>query len=208
MHRLSTFISYFFHPIFLNFYVVVLFLFVHPYTASKMQGNARILHVIILFVNMVFLPLILLLFLKWRKLISSYQIPIRGERGLLYLMLGVLFGITTYQMNNQDFSYVLVGFIASMSVGLLVLYVINLKTKISMHAVSAGSAVGSFAYLVFFEQTQSLVCFLIIFLLIAGLIGSARLYLKAHNSSQVWLGYLVGFSITISILWIITHVLN
>jgi uncharacterized protein (DUF2062 family) len=123
-------------------------------------------------------------------------------------MLGVLFGITTYQMNNQDFSYVLVGFIASMSVGLLVLYVINLKTKISMHAVSAGSAVGSFAYLVFFEQTQSLVCFLIIFLLIAGLIGSARLYLKAHNSSQVWLGYLVGFSITISILWIITHVLN
>lgn len=208
MHRFFTFLSYLFHPVFFNFGLVVLFLFVHPYTASKMHGSARLLHIVILFVNLVLLPLLLMLFLKKRQLISSYQVPIQKERGVLFIMLGILFGITTYQMYGQDFSYMLIGLIASISVGLLVLYLVNLRIKVSMHAVSASSAVAALSYMVFFEGTQNVFYILIIFIVLAGLIGSARLYLKAHNPSQIWLGYLVGFFITTSTLWIITHVLN
>jgi len=173
-----------------------------------MHGNARFLHIVILFVNMVLLPLLLILFLKKRKLISSFQIPIQQERGVLFLMLGTLFGITTYQMYNQEFSYLLVGFLASVSLGLFVLYFINILIKISMHTVSAGSVIGSFSYLVFVEGIQTLFYLLIIIILLAGLIGSARLYLKAYNPSQIGLGYLIGFLITTSTLWTITHVLN
>ena len=100
MYRFFSFLSYLFHPVFVNFGIVVLFLFVHPYTASKMHGNARLLHMVILFVNLVLLPLLLMLFLKKRKLISSYQVPIQKERGVLYIMLGILFGITTYQIRK------------------------------------------------------------------------------------------------------------
>lgn len=207
MRLFSRAISLVFHPVFLNFYVVVLFLFVHPYTASKMNMNARLLHMAILIVNMVILPLLLMLFLEKRKIITSLQLPLREERGMVFLMLFVLFGITAYQMFEQEFSYLLVSYLAAISLGLLILYFINLKTKISMHAVAASSVVGAFVYLMFFESNNNYLYYLCFFILLSGLIGSARLYLKAHSPRQIWLGYTTGFLITITVLWTITQVL-
>lgn len=206
MQKVSHFISYAFHPVFYNFYMVCIAMFLHPYTSSRMPSESKYLYLSVLLINLVILPLILLWFLKKRGLISSFQMPFRKERGKVFWMLGIVFMITAYQMNQSEFSYFLVHYIASIALGLLILFVINLKIKVSMHAVSSASGTALFAYMVLIEQNRELFPVLLGLILMAGIIGSARLYLNAHRPKEIWVGYLTGFTITFTCLWILTLV--
>lgn len=208
MRKISQFISYTFHPVFFNFYMVCLLLYMHPYTASRMMYQARFLYLAVLFINLVVLPLLLLLFLKKRGLVSSFQMPEQKQRGKVYWMLGIVFLITAFQMNSNEFSYFLVHYIASIGIGLLMLFLINLKIKVSMHAVSAAAGIALFAFMVIMEQNRGMFPYLLLIILIGGIIGSARLYLNAHKPTEIWVGYLTGFTITFITLWKITLVLS
>jgi len=72
------------------------------------------------------------------------------------------------------------------------LVVTSVFSKISLHTIGMG---GLFAIALFSVNIAvkdvSLILFLTIF--IAGLVGTARMYLDAHNLKEVYNGYLVGF---------------
>jgi membrane-associated phospholipid phosphatase len=72
---------------------------------------------------------------------------------------------------------------------------INLKTKISLHAGGVGMLVG---YIVAYSLNQSflLVWPMILAILVAGLVIMARLYLNKHTPKQVYLGFGLGSLIT------------
>ncbi|MEZ4980203.1 MAG: hypothetical protein R2769_01165 [Saprospiraceae bacterium] len=44
---------------------------------------------------------------------------------------------------------------------------------------------------------------LLMVILFAGLVGSARLYLKAHSPGELWGGYLVGIGTQLVAFWIV-----
>lgn len=76
----------------------------------------------------------------------------------------------------------------------IALIMISLKWKISAHSAAMGGLVGGFFGLSFRLQETPLLI-LISLILIAGMVGSARLILSKHTSWQIYAGYLLGFLI-------------
>lgn len=76
----------------------------------------------------------------------------------------------------------------------IALIVISLRWKISAHSAAIGSLVGGFFGLSFrLQQNSELI--LIALILIAGMVGTARLILGKHTNSQIYAGFLLGFLI-------------
>lgn len=78
---------------------------------------------------------------------------------------------------------------------LLLLAIITRFWKISLHMAGIGG-------LVALALSLSLVSWLFpLFILFAGILGSSRLYLKAHNLMQISAGFLLGFGFIFFFLW-------
>jgi membrane-associated phospholipid phosphatase len=60
-----------------------------------------------------------------------------------------------------------------------------------MHT-SAWGSVFTFAIIAASMNMQNAFFLMIASILIGGLVGSARLYLQAHNIRQIWIGYILG----------------
>ena len=76
----------------------------------------------------------------------------------------------------------------------IVCAIINVWWKISTHTAAIGGVAG--ALLVFAEIFSfNPVCWLCLTLIVAGLLGSARMFLRQHTLAQVCVGFLVGFLI-------------
>lgn len=74
----------------------------------------------------------------------------------------------------------------------IALLVISLKWKISAHSAAIGGLVGVFFGLSFRLQ-ENPILILALLVLVAGMVGTARLILGKHTSSQVYTGFLLGF---------------
>ena len=76
----------------------------------------------------------------------------------------------------------------------LVATVITFFWRISLHTIGMGGIVGFFVEMIISHSFhQSMMVVFMITVILAGLVGSARLYLGAHTSAQVYAGYAVGF---------------
>ena len=74
----------------------------------------------------------------------------------------------------------------------IALLVISLKWKISAHSAAIGGLLGGFFGLSF-RLHENPMLILILLVLIAGMIGSARLILGKHTRAQIYAGFLLGF---------------
>lgn len=76
----------------------------------------------------------------------------------------------------------------------IALIVVSLKWKISAHSAAIGALLGGIIALSFRLQNNP-VLILSLLILVAGLVGTSRLVLLKHTSSQVYAGFLLGFLI-------------
>jgi membrane-associated phospholipid phosphatase len=86
--------------------------------------------------------------------------------------------------------------IASILIQVLLL-IISLQWKISAHAASIGGLLGGFIALSIRLQ-ENPVIILTLLILIAGIVGTARLMLGKHTNAQVYAGFLLGFVIMLA----------
>ena len=75
--------------------------------------------------------------------------------------------------------------------GIIVLFMINIFTKISMHTAAAGGIIGNIIVLMIISPVNMEKPFFVS-LILAGIIGSARMIIGAHQRGDVWLGYIIG----------------
>ena len=77
---------------------------------------------------------------------------------------------------------------------ILACFTVNLFWKISLHLAAIGGVVGMQLY-VTLRGYGDMTSILLIFILLAGLLGTARLYLWHHNVWQVLAGFVVGIGV-------------
>lgn len=87
---------------------------------------------------------------------------------------------------------------------MLLTAIINMKFKISAHAVGIGGLIGSLMMVSYVLKYNAVPEIAILFLL-AGVIATCRLYLEAHKPSQIYWGFALGF---ISQIAVFTFFLN
>lgn len=172
--------------------IAFLILFSLPaYFALILPLKARMMIFSVVFINTAILPFFSLILLKRLGLITSFGLEKREER-LYPLMLGtILVYLTYFLFRRLSLPGVYSVFLFGTSLIALVTLVITWRYAISIHMIAIGGVTGMLLGI----QTLGfapVLPWLAISILVAGIMGSARLFLKAHDAPQVYLGFLLG----------------
>lgn len=142
----------------------------------------------------VVIPMLIIVLLKKLGYVGDLGLNGRKERPIPYVIITVCYLATAWFMASKGAPAWLSFFFAGGALASLVNLVINFWWKISAHA--AGIA-GIVALLIRIQKDGSpepeLFFWLILSLVLTGLLGSARVWLRRHTVWQVLAGYAVGF---------------
>ena len=207
MHSAARLISYIFHPLILVYVLVLITYWMDKFGYYITDTHAVGAMLIMDFFLLVMFPILIVAMLVGLKMISGFQMVKREDRiGPLLITMAfyIWFFINTKDNPSYPDSLRFVALGAALSVGLA--FFINNFSKISLHAIGASSFCIALI-LLFFRLNQPFVdidlyfiggyrlsAIFVIFLslVIAGAVGSSRLYLKAHEPQEVYGGYIVG----------------
>jgi len=196
MKVIANFFSYLFHPLFVPIYMLIILFSIPFFGVQRLTDIFKLIIISLLFINTILLPIITFFFLKRQGSIQSFQMKTAIERTIPYFILSALYAVTTtmlFRTKYIDPSVVLVPLSAAASI--LAIIPINKYFKISAHMTAIGSAI-AYLFLLHFYTEANLIMLIIFAILTAGIIASSRLYLKAHNTQEIYSGFFVGLIIT------------
>lgn len=204
MEKLATLISWLFLPLFTPIYGLILVLYL-PVQSTFFDANAslyllhptlKILFILLFSVFIVLAPGLSLVVMKRNKTISSLELGERKERfgpiGLMTFYCMILFLFLHFQGKDAFIPPILKGVVLGGAMASLIAYFITKKIKISLHSIGMGSLFG-FIYMFSLPLERAPVLILVAILILSGIVGSARLYLKAHTLKEIGLGFALGF---------------
>lgn len=187
------YISTILHPIVIPTIGVMLYFLLIP---SNLVSKQKLMVLSLVFIVTYLIPLLIIVLFKKLKIIKNYKTESIKERKLpvaLMVFLYYLLGSTISNLTNlKDLGLL---FYAT-SLALFIVYVLFFfKIKASVHLLSLGIFLGFFMVLTnIYAKPFTLV--IIILFLIAGILASARLKLKAHNPKEIYIGFFVGLGAT------------
>lgn len=186
-------LSYVFHPGIMPTLGLFLLLQGDTYLKYSIGTTTKNFLYLIIFLNTYLFPAIIVLIMRYRNTISSLDLSDRKER-IIPLAIASFFYLLTYLLIKKlTLPGVLADIFFGLALSVFVVFFITLKYKISAHMTGAGGLIGAFVgfEILFGAQLSPWVVFLVI---IWGLIGSARLKLKAHSNGQIVAGSVLGFA--------------
>lgn len=201
---LSTLVSYILHPVFLPTAMAAAICWLNLSGFAGISSAEKWKWIGITSYLTIFFPLVTLL-LIWRlKFVESIFLKTQKDR-IIPLIAIMVYYFWVYQVFKRQFHAPLilnVMFLGSFW-GIILLFIGNIFFKISMHTTAAGGMIGLMLILMFTGQINFLIPFLIT-LLIAGMIGTARMVLNAHSPLEIWLGYAAGLIAQLGAYWFLT----
>ncbi len=189
--KFHKFISVILHPIVIPTIGVLLFLSITP---NEIRKERQYLLISIVFFSTYIVPLISLIILKTLGFIRSFQVESINERKIpLFLMLLIFYILGRNLIQISDFKELGMLFYGT-NVSLAIIYLLfSFQIKSSLHIMSLSSALGFF--LLFGNvYSISILPIAIIIILLIGVLASSRLYLKAHNQKEIYLGFFIGLA--------------
>ena len=191
---LANMISVVFHPLMMPLYGILI-IFSAPTLFGFIPLTVKKLLFLIVFIDNLCLPLSLMAYLHYRKLIKSYVIDNREERVLPLVLTTFFYFVTVYIFIRYRIPVFIKSFMLAAAIISTVVMIINFWFMISIHAAGAGALLALVLVLSFRMQTP-LTWFLIPVILIAGAVISSRLFLNSHTPREAWSGFLLGFGVT------------
>jgi len=188
--KFSKIISYLLHPILMP--IIVLYIGINnvDYFYLIFHNYSNTLYIIILTFTMV-LPLIsAILFVKSGRVESLEMRKKEERRGPLFVS-ALIMGIGFFKFYLiSKLSFHLSAIYISSIILLIFAFLITIRWKISLHMLGIGGATGTFIALNYIFG--GIYYLILLFLALSGLLAFARLDQKAHNASQVYVGFVLG----------------
>ena len=141
--------------------------------------------------------------------INGFSPEVLGERKRRFMPF--LLTITSYvfclvMMHRLNIPWYMTGSILAALIMMVICIVVNLKWKLSEHMAGVGAIVGglvSFSALFGYNP----VWWLCLFILIAGVLGTARIILQHHTLGEVLVGFAVGLICSLLVLHPLSNIL-
>lgn len=204
-------ISVLFHPLMMLTYMLILLMLANPYlfgvsSIGEQQSVELILRV---FFSTFLIPAIAVAMMRFLGFVQSMELPEKEERIGPYIVTSIFYlWLFRNFLGNSVIPTAYTSFVLGATISLFIAFFINIFSKISAHTVGMGGLIGMvvITMLLFsygaFEVTLPLVGtfsltmagVLIVVIILAGLVGTARLLLQAHDPLDLYGGYLVGFA--------------
>lgn len=195
-------ISYIFHPIIFPIIASLLYFIILPSHITK-QSEYSILTIV--FLSTYLVPILFLLFLKRFKMISNFHLHTIEERKFPILFMFVLFILLGKTLIATGIVNLLAYSFFGCALALLLIYIgFFAKLKTSLHALSISGLIG-FICILSFEYKLNLLVLIGILFLLFGVISISRLKLDAHNNSEIYFGFLIGFISQLAAYSFLTH---
>jgi hypothetical protein len=150
-----------------------------------------------LFINIgytsTFFPLFSILLMKKLGFISSYHMPSARERTGPLMATMIFYFWVSHVFNSMPgvVPFALKVLLLGNLWGIILLFMANIFTKVSMHTAAAGGMIGIIIVLMIISPAN-MTAPLFIAIILAGVIGTARMILGAHQRGDIWLGYIIG----------------
>jgi membrane-associated phospholipid phosphatase len=193
MKKTAHLLSIVFHPLLLPTIVFFLLAYQYPYFNTPHNATYFTEITILIFVSTFLFPsLAIYVLYKWR-VITDLVLSNKKERPYPMLITGlmyVFFANIIFVKIGLDQLFIDVMYF----IGCLILFaaILTYFWKISAHALGVGGVTGFLIYLNTQIIDQKLLISLLITLIISGAVLSARLLLKAHTQTQVYVGFAIG----------------
>jgi len=187
----SKFFSFVFHPLLLPSYAFLFINYSYPYLLAGLKPDDKVKIFATLFINTFIFPVITIGIMRKLNFISSFHLRDREERVVPIIAISIFYFWTFMVIKNLDIGTFFSAIILGASLSVFMTFFFNLFFKISIHSVGAGNFV-AVAILLAFNSRFNLELPLILSVIIAGILGSSRLFLKEHKPIEVYFGYAVG----------------
>lgn len=191
-------ISYVFHPVFVPLYVVWFMVYKHPYLFTGFSDVQKFRTVMMAVVSFTFFPLVTVFLLKGLKFIETIYLHTQKDRVIPFLACMIWYFWIWYVWNNfgqtrdvVDMPREAVQFALATFISTIIGLMVNIKIKVSLHAISMGIMI-AFMILLAFKQDLNFSIYLSIALFIAGLVCTARFIVSDHTAQEVYGGLAVG----------------
>ncbi len=208
-------ISFFGHPLFILSYMLLLMLALNPFEfgVRDLTEQRAMLLFISVFSTTFLIPGVGVAMMKPLGLIKSLDMEDKQERTGPYIVTGVFYlWLFKNLYSGIAIPKIYIAFVLGATLGLFFAFFVNIFTKISAHATGMGGLVTMVLITVFTWPDHSLqigslhlslVAVVGITVLVAGIVGSARLALNAHTPSDLFRGYVAGVSGVLIANWLI-----
>ena len=190
--QFAQFLSVIMHPVLMPTYALLLIFRQSTYFSYSVSPEAKLAIFSIIILNTFLLPAILSYILVKRGWIKSLEMQKREERMAPFITNFVLMLLASFMIYKLKLPRVFFLLTLGASVAIAIAVIINIKWKISIHMIGIGGLIGTFFGLSSFLLVD-LRMSIIGFLMIAGLLGAARLTLGAHSPAQIYAGFFAGF---------------
>jgi len=197
---IALFLSVLFHPLLMATYGCALLFFGIQNTVydflTPYENKWRI--TILVFAFSFVLPIINIFILYKLKRIPSFVLSNQNDRTYPYVLTALFYFGLFYLLSDINIWPSIKFFIIGAGLAIALTAIINLKYKISAHMVGLGGLLGvliAVSNIIRFDMTV----YYIVVILIAGIVGSARLVLKEHQPSQIYSGFILGLLVQLSL---------
>ncbi len=200
MKLFSQFISSVFQPLLMPIYsVALLFIYTHFKFIYANQFYALFIPTV-LFTFLI--PGVLIYMMLRVGIISDLSLLKRRDRFAPYTVTMLSFGFLIYYFYNLGLPMWFLMMLVAPILTMIIATVITVWWKISAHMFGVSSLIGGVMSISYFiEKSNPYFLFMFLFL-IAGMIGVSRLILRRHTPNQVYAGFLLGFIVSFTCIWI------
>lgn len=190
---IATFISWVLVPLFMPVYGVLLIFNLSIFQFTPLA--AKWLLTGIVFGFNVIVPMILILLLKRMGMVTDIGLNKREERPIPYIITFVCMGGTAAFFGYKGAPLWVAMFFAGGALASVINLIINTKWKVSAHSAGIAGIVALLVRILTQEyHSPKTMVWLIVWVLLAGLLGSTRVWQRRHTLAQVLAGYAIGFS--------------
>lgn len=192
-------ISTVFHPVFVNLAGLLYLLFLSPYLSLTLSPRAQLFYALFIFISAGVVPIVVVLGLKLFGKVQSVLLDVQEERNIPYLITAAIYLFDFYFFSRVHTPSMIRAYLLACACIVVAVVLINHFYKISVH----GAALGSLAGILMSHGTESWLDIrlaLAVVIIVSGITLSARLFLYAHQLSQVIWGWLLGFAIMLLVL--------
>lgn len=209
MKALASIFSFVFHPLFILTYMVLVLLWTNPFSFGWRHVAEADTLLIIIVMTSIMLPAVAILLMKLLGWVEGWKLETRHERIGPYIASGIMYLTLYLHISRAETFPVSLRVVALGSlIALWTCFFINNFIKVSLHAAGVGGLVAMVALTkITFGYSQAQIgipgginlvmpldYILYAVIMVAGIVCTSRMILKAHNLKEVYLGFGVGFA--------------
>mgnify|MGYP000642076656 CR=1 FL=1 len=192
-HTIAKIISVVFNPLLMPTYALLILFTTNTYfTFLPFEAKKAIF--LTTFISTCLLPLAFIPLFMYQRLIRNIEMENKRERLIPFSVVTILYFVSYFLMKEMGVPPTILKLILAGGFLILIIVLITLRWKISVHMAGIGALSATLVAFTIILKAD-FIAFLLISLLIAGILGTARMALKSHTPQEVYAGFGLGVTV-------------